>query len=326
MINRYFSISFIGMLLCCSLYVKAQSGMTINTDNIAELIKVSEETFSDEVMIVHKGNTICHWINEECNKPIYNTASMVKSWTGLVIGIMIDKGLISSENDLVCQYLPEWKDGCANSVTMKDLLTMSAGINRRSGAEGILAEEDMNQFVLDLALDTFPNIRFNYSNESVQILGLVIESVSGQTAYEYFDKVLFKPLDMDSTHLGTDAVGNYIVYGGALTTVDDAMQIGLLMLNNGRYNGKQVVSSGWIEKSITPSKYASYYGYLWWIDNNSKFKNYAATGDFGQMTIVFPELELVYIRRQSCNKDISGNMTWMGPKFLELIISIIEIQ
>jgi len=61
---------------------------------------------------------------------------MMKSWTGLVMGILIEQGSISSEDDLVCNYIPEWKDGCKHEVTIKNLLTMSAGLNKRRGAQG----------------------------------------------------------------------------------------------------------------------------------------------------------------------------------------------
>lgn len=296
----------------------------IDSTNLAKLIEFSKNTYTDEILLIHKNQVVCHWINENCDSTTFNTASMVKSWTGLVIGILVDKGLILSEEDLVCNYLPEWKDGCENKVTIKNLLTMSAGLNRRSGAFGILAEENMNQYAQNVELDTLPNIRFNYSNESVQLLGLAIEKITGMSANDYFSQVLFEPLGMDSTRLGKDPIGNDIVFGGAITTIENASKIGLLMINKGRHNNDQIVSESWIRKSTSPSEKASYYGYLWWLDNNSENRNFAATGDFGQMTIVFPDLELLYLRRQSCNKDISGNMKWMGPKFLELLASIIK--
>lgn len=296
----------------------------IDSTNLAKLIEFSKNTYTDEILLIHKNQVVCHWINENCDSTTFNTASMVKSWTGLVIGILVDKGLILSEEDLVCNYLPEWKDGCENKVTIKNLLTMSAGLNRRSGAFGILAEENMNQYAQNVELDTLPNIRFNYSNESVQLLGLAIEKITGMSANDYFSQVLFEPLGMDSTRLGKDPIGNDIVFGGAITTIENASKIGLLMINKGRHNNDQIVSESWIRKSTSPSEKASYYSYLWWLDNNSENRNFAATGDFGQMTIVFPDLELLYLRRQSCNKDISGNMKWMGPKFLELLASIIK--
>jgi hypothetical protein len=52
-------------------------------------------------------------------------------------------------------------------------------------------------------------------------------------------------------------------------------------------------------------------------------KIFAAAGDFGQMTIIFPGLDLIYLRQPSCNKDISGNMTRMGPQFLEMIADVV---
>jgi CubicO group peptidase (beta-lactamase class C family) len=301
----------------------AQQGAEIDSTNLAKLIEFSNNTYTDEIMVICKNQVVCHWEREDCDSVYFNTASMIKSWTGLVIGILLDKGLISSEEDLVCKYIPQWKDGCEYKITIKNLLTMSAGLNRKSGAQGILAVEDMHQYALNVKLDTLPNIRFNYSNESVQLLGLVIEKVAGKSANDYFHEVLFEPLEMDSSRLGKDPKGNDVVFGGAITTVDDAAKIGLLMANEGKYDGKQIISEAWINKSLAPSKTASFYGYLWWLDNNSENKNFAATGDFGQMTIVFPDLDLIYLRKQSCNKELSGNMKWMGPDFLTLISSIV---
>ena len=304
--------------------IVAQQLSEIDSLNVAKLIEFSEATYTDEIMVLHKNEVICHWKSGKCDSIFYNSASMVKSWTGLVIGIMVDKGMISSEDDPVCRYIPEWEDGCKHQVSIKDLLTMSAGINKRRGAEGILAVEDMHQYANNIELDTFPDIRFSYSNESVQLLVNLIEVVSGKPANEYFREVLFDPLGMDSSSLAKDPSGNDVVFGGARTTIEDASKIGLLMSNNGKYDGQQIVSENWIKKSVTPGEHASYYGYLWWIDNNSENKNFAATGDFGQLTIIFPDLDLIFLRQQSCNKDISGNMTWMGPAFLELIASVVK--
>ena len=302
----------------------AQQETEIDRSNLTKLIEFSESTFTDEIMVVHKNKVVCHWKNMNCDSLYLNTASMVKSWTGLVIGIMIDKKLISSEDDLVCQYIPEWKDGCSHKITIRHLLTMSSGLNTRRGAQGILAVDDMNDYALNIELDTLPDIRFNYSNESVQLLGVIIEKLTGKSANQYFHEILFDPLGMDSTSLAKDPIGNDMVYGGALTTLDDAANVGMLLINRGKYGNKQIVSESWIEKTITPSEKASFYGYLWWLDYNSEYKSFAAMGDGGQLTIVFPELDLVFLRQQSCNLEISGNMKWMGPDFLKLITSVVK--
>ncbi len=308
----------------------------INKDNLNSLVQYCDSTKADEIVISHHGKIITHWKRSdfnsiqgrdniiECQTPYMGTASMVKSWTGLLIGVLVDKGLIHHVDDVVCKYIPDWEIACKNKITIKHLLTMTAGYKRLGGA-GVLSQSNMNQFVLALKPDTLPGIRFAYSNESVQALGILIEKVSGLKADEAFARYLFKPMGIDSTSFAKDASGNILVYGGCTTTASNAMKIGALMLNKGKVGDKQIVPEKWITESTTPGPLAPYYGYLWWIDKNAKYWNYAATGDLGQMTIVFPELNLVFVRRQSCDlSPASRNMSWMGGDFLNTIINLVE--
>ncbi|MFM9948916.1 MAG: serine hydrolase domain-containing protein [Saprospiraceae bacterium] len=308
----------------------------VNTDNLNKLLEFCDATKADEILISHKGSILTHWKRTdfsqiqggtslaECNTPFMGTASMVKSWTGLVIGILVDKGLIKNIDELVCNYIPEWEAGCSNKITIRHLLTMTAGMNRL-GASGVLSKADMNHYVRNMQPDTLPGIRFSYSNESVQLLGILIEKVTEKKADDAFEKYLFQPMRIDSTTLSKDSVGNVILYGGCTTTVHNAHKMGMLMLKKGVFDGQRIVSEQWINESTTPGSLVPYYGYLWWIDKNSKYWNYAATGDLGQMTIVFPELDLVFVRKQSCDlSPASRNMSWMGPKFLELITRVVN--
>lgn len=304
--------------------ISCQKDANVNQEKIQELINLSNNTYTDGILISHKGNVIKKWRNSKCETKLYNTASMVKSWTALVIGILIDDGYIKDEDELVCKYLPNWEDGCKYDVTIKNLLQMSSGLNRRPGASGILPMHDMYDYAINVKLDTTPNVRFGYSNSSVQLLGLVIEEVTGKNANEYFTEKLFNPLQMKETHLGKDDAGNYATFGGARTTLEDAVKIGELVLNKGLYKGTRIISEEWIDKCVQPSDNADYYGYLFWVDYQGEYVTYAAMGDFGQLTVIYPELDLVLIRQQSCNKDISGNMKWMGPSYLNLIGSIID--
>lgn len=164
--NNSIMKTYVFVLLCTFSLNKtiAQQTGEIDSKNLAKLIEFSKNTYTDEILLLDKNQVVCHWINENCDSTTFNTASMVKSWTGLVIGILVDKGLIASEEGLVCDYFPEWKDGCKNKVTIKNLLTMSGGLNRRSGALGILPQENMSLYAQNVKLDTLPNVRFNYSN------------------------------------------------------------------------------------------------------------------------------------------------------------------
>lgn len=314
-------------------YLFSQS---INHDNLNKLLAFCDSTKADEILIAHKEEIIKHWHRTDfrnlqtdttlarCNNPYMPTASMVKSWTGLLIGILIDKGFIDNVDDYVCKYLPEWQIGCQNNITIKHLLTMTGGFKRLGGG-GILSQSDMNKFAWTLKPDTLPGIRFSYSNESVQLLGILAERVTKLKGDEIFNKYIIEPLEMDSTSFSKDSLGNIAFFGGCTTTVRNAYKVGQLMLNKGKWKDKQIVSEHWVIASTTPSQLAPYYGYLWWIDRNSKYWNYAATGDLGRMTIVFPELDLVFVRNQSCDLSPSSiNMSWMGPQFLELIYKILQ--
>ena len=297
----------------------------IDRENLKKLMAFCDTaTDATEVLIFHKNKQITHWRNNACDSVYMTTSSMMKSWTGLLVGILIDKKIIDGLDAPVSKYIPEWKAGARNKITVKHLITMTAGIDRRRGAQGILAEEDMKKYLLNFEPDTLPDIRFGYSNESVQLLGMVIESATGLKADAAFHNFLFEPLGMDSTFLVSDASGNNIVFGGARTTISDASKIGQLMMQNGKFSGKQIVSEEWVKASITPGKHASFYGYLWWLDYVSPIRNYAATGDGGQLTIIYPDLDLLFLRQQSCFPNGGHQMPWMGPYFLNLIADIVK--
>lgn len=301
----------------------------IDQKTLHELLQFSDSTGANRVLVIYKSEIIGSFNSTSCDSIYMNTASMVKSWTGLAVGILIDKGLVNNENDKFCKYVPEWKSGCQNNITIKQLLTMSSGLQKiRPASESILAQSNMNKFALNQKITKDQGKKFSYSNESVQLLGILIEKVSHESAGAFFKHNLFIPLGMDSTSLWKDSSGNDIVYGGARTTIQDASKIGLLMLNKGVYMGKRIVSEKWIEKSTAPSEAASYYGYLWWLSplqRNTQMENYAAMGDFGQLTIVFPNKNLIYLRQQSCNdNDPSKNMRWMGLNFIKMIGNVIK--
>lgn len=301
----------------------------IDHQQLQKLLQFSDSTGANKAMVFHNSDVIGSFESEYCDSVYMSTASMIKSWTGLAVGILIDKGLIDSEDDKICRYVPEWKSGCENDVTIKHLLTMSSGLKKNKPAsKSILTQDDMNKFALSQKIIAKPGSTFSYSNAGVQLIGILIENVSNKSANTFFQQNIFTPLGMDSTRLWQDKAGNDIVYGGAQnTTIQDASKIGLLMLNNGRYEDKRVVSKEWIQKSTTPSKVSKNYGYLWWLDpsrKDSPMQNYAAMGDLGRMTIIFPEKDLVYLRQQSCKHKDIPNMSWMGDSFIQLIGSVID--
>lgn len=230
------------VILCFVLGQSPFSAQSINENQLQKLLLFCDSTKADEILLSHKGKIISHWQrtdfssispelrSNDCYTPYMYTASMVKSWVGLLIGILIDKKLINHVEDPVCYYLPGWQEGCKNRISIKHLLTMSAGLTRL-GPAGVLNKADMNEFVLNLKPQGPPGTKFSYSNESVQLLGLIIESVTKLKADAAFEKYLINPLKMDSTSFSKDSMGNVILFGGCKTTVFNAHKIGQLMLD-----------------------------------------------------------------------------------------------
>jgi hypothetical protein len=135
----------------------------------------AERSGADAVLVVYKGRIVSEWYSADYREPIM-TMSSVKSWTGLLVGMLIEDGKIKSVDDPVSDYLPEWKEGASEKVTVRHLLTMTAGLKRRFGTEPGpdlsvgFAGPDKNAFVLKLPLAYRPGERWEYSNEGVQLL------------------------------------------------------------------------------------------------------------------------------------------------------------
>ncbi len=303
-------------------FVKAQG---IDHQKLEELIHLNDSLYASEILVYYKGEQILYWRDSTCDETNMVASSMLKSWTGLAFGTLLDRGIIKSLDELACNWLPEWKEGCAKQVTLRHLITMTSGFNRRGGARGILAQDDHYQYLMNTKMDTLPDLRFGYSNESVQLLGMVLERASGMDANEYYRKYLFEPLEMQSTTLWKDQVGkSWITYGGTTTTIHDAAKIGLLLREKGKFNGWQIVSEKWINQSLQPTSHAPYYGYLWWIDNQSKNRNVAASGDPGNYMIWFPDLDLLFLRNQGCLTGMEYNSSrWMGTSFISKISDVV---
>lgn len=107
---------------------------SIDTRNLAKLYRFCDSTKADELLVSVNGKIVTHWKRSNfqnleidtstakpyCQSLYFNTASMIKSWTGLVVGMLIDKGFIKNVDDLVCTYLPDWEIGCFRNNTVRD--------------------------------------------------------------------------------------------------------------------------------------------------------------------------------------------------------------
>ncbi len=253
--------------------------------------------------------------------------SATKSVMSLLIGIALDKGQIGSIDDKVLDYFPDYKvkrgEKTIYDVTIKHLLTMRAPYKGKGDPWSKVCSSDNWTYA---SLDFLGGKKglteeFNYKTVCLHILSGILYKATNTKTVDYANKYLFEPLGIkpykifiarsaeehkqftiektpkenvwfcDTEDLGTPGYG-------LCMSAEDMAKIGLLCLNKGVYDGKRIVSSGWIEEMSRPRAIENQnwqgmeYGYLWWILDREK-KIYAALGNSGNVIYINPDKNIV---------------------------------
>jgi CubicO group peptidase (beta-lactamase class C family) len=256
--------------------------------------------------------------------------SVTKSATSACIGIAIDKGFIGSVHQSIFDYLPEHQhlntDG-KDKITIEHLLTMTSGLEWMewnapySSRDNPIIEiwfqeaeqnKDPFTFILEGSLVDEPGTSFRYYGGNQIVLGGVIENATKMNIDEFSGKYLFSPLGIDSFDWWSRFESGVIeAAGGLKITPRDMVKIGVTYLNNGVWNGKQIISEQWVKKSAnsyrdnkginvpgTDKKNVGY-SYSWWTtkfsDSGKETEMFYAAGWGGQHIMVFPDLNAVFV-------------------------------
>lgn len=194
--------------------------------------------------------------------------SIAKSLTSVLAGTFIDGGLDLDAS--ASRQIAEWRGGSAESVTVRDLLSMTSGRQWSEALDRqlIRASTDQTAYATGLGQDREPGERWVYDNAAVQTLESVLDGLtSSDDVVELAQQRLLGPLGMRDTTWGRDAAGNALTYSGMTSTCLDLARIGHLMLNAGRWRGEQVVPAGYVGQATTPSTALNAaYGLLWWTN------------------------------------------------------------
>jgi len=283
---------------------------------LKETLTASFIVVKDDRILVEK------YFNGYERNSIVTSFSVAKSFDSTLIGIAIDEGLIGSISDPVTRYLPELarRDSRFNRITIKDLLMMSSGIRYEEGAP---RHDDWLTYLYpdlrDLALnkteivDT-PGKRWLYNNYNPLLIGMIIERVTGKTVTQYLQEKIWSPLGMEysgSWSTNTDNHGLEKMESGINARAIDFAKFGRLILNDGRWQGRQIVASQWIEQATQPEEKSAayyendsfftsqrhYYKYFWWGAKRSGGKSdFYGVGNKGQYIYISPQSHLIIVR------------------------------
>ncbi|MES2164766.1 MAG: serine hydrolase [Pseudomonadota bacterium] len=249
---------------------------------------------------------------------LHDVRSIGKSVIGLLVGIEKQRGKIGALTTPVLDYYPEYQDlrtPLLNAVNLEHLLTMSGGWKWDEGAQPnnelrLFWKSDQLRYVLERPIVAPPGAVWNYNGGGTTILADIVSRVSGQPWTEVARKDLFEPLGILQWEWVTDLRGRPAPFAGLRLRPRDMAKLGRLMLNHGRWNGRQIVAEEWVDESLKPRLSVGFrspgnqpdelhYGYQWW-DGTAAWHGHrtawsAAFGNGGQRIFIVPELDLTVV-------------------------------
>ncbi len=242
---------------------------------------------------------------------LHTMQSVSKTVTSVIIGIAMTRGDFKAGLDTpVLKFFDIAKvknvDDRKWRLTIKDVLTMTTGLHwtenvpyddPRSDSSLMEATDDWVQYVIDKPMAEEPGKTFNYSSGATELLAYIFQKETGQDIDAYGEKYLFAPLGIKH-HWKRTYMGVVDTEGGLYLAGESLAKIGYLYLHDGRWDGKQIVSKDWVEKSVTPyvdARVIFKYGFKWWLyPLNDKFV-WMAQGFGGQRLMVFPDKDLIVV-------------------------------
>lgn len=248
-------------------------------------------------------------------KTLSGSFSAAKSIISLLIGIALDEGKIKSLDEPVGNYVPHFKNEGLDKVRIKDLLTMSSGTNYRESDLSYFSlnasayyGDDEGYLISQLKAKEPAGVNWNYRSADTQVLGFIVEKAFGQNISELVSERFMKPMGAESDALWLlDGNKNhekaFCCFNGV---AHDYARFGQLVLNNGQWNGKQIVSESYIKAATTPASYlkdpyengnpVDFYGYQYWIFNEQGHEVVAQNGLFGQYVYIIRDKNAIVVR------------------------------
>jgi CubicO group peptidase (beta-lactamase class C family) len=301
-------------------------------------------------LIVIKNGTIIDesYANGYARDSIVTSESVAKSFTSALVGIAISEGFIGGVNDKMVAYLPELRGKGLDDVTIRDLLTMSAGnryifetqqpplINSLGLSDHSRTTNypDLRQLMLDIQSGADPpGTAFSYNDAQPMLLGMILERATHRSVSQYLQEKLWQPLGMEypaSWSLDSAQSGFEKMAMGLNARAIDFAKFGQLYLDHGRWNGQQLIPAAWVSDSTAPDptdqrpwrralpwqQAGGYYKYLWWgLPQPDGSYAYVARGGYGpgqmQAIYVSPRDGVVIVRFAL----VDGSIDWLPDVF-----------
>ena len=334
---------------------------TIPQNYLDELKKYQTEAY-----VIIKNDSMCYeqYWDGYSDTSHTNSFSMAKTITSILCGIAIQEGKIKSVDERVSDFIPQFKEGMDSLLTIKDLLTMSSGMNWVENYINPLAypaeayySDDLMKITLGYKVTSTPGKEFIYQSGNSTLLGYIITKATNTTLSDYASEKLWQPLGAEQpAYWSVDHQGGMEkAYCCFNSNARDFARIGQLYLDGGKCrdqyrsvvdtmmdmdgNVKAVNHSYWTTKQLVPEEYVTastteklvpYYGYNWWIMCCEGHTIPYCRGILGQYIFIIPDLNMVVVRLGKKRapvemQTIDGKVYNIEPSTIPCIKAAIEM-
>ncbi|WP_373030069.1 serine hydrolase domain-containing protein [Sulfitobacter sp.] len=225
--------------------------------------------------------------------------SVAKSYLSALVGVLLDEGKIASLDDQVTQYAPDLMGTAYEGATIRNVLNMASGVT--FDEDYLDKNSDINRMGRVIALggkldeftaalkDSFarPGDQWQYVSIDTHVIGMVIRGATGRTIPDLLSEKIITPMGLEfEPYYLTDGSGEAFVLGGLNLTTRDFARMGQMFLQDGMYNGTQIIPAEWVAASTAPTAPtqadAIGYGYQWWVPKGATKGEFMARGVYGQ--------------------------------------------
>lgn len=238
------------------------------------------------------------------DRPV-NVKSVSKTLVASLAGAAIDRGVLEDVDQplgaLVPGLIPASADPRVREITVAQLLTMQAGLERTSGPNygRWVNSDNWVEFVLSRPLVTEPGAGMLYSTGSYHLLGAVLTRVAGKSLLALAREWLGAPLGIAFGAWTRDPQGYYLGGNNMVLSPLDLLRFGEMWRAGGTWGAEAVLSKHWVAASWTPRTFSPFsgdaYGYGWFLTMLGGQAAAYARGYGGQMLYVVPSRELTVV-------------------------------
>jgi CubicO group peptidase (beta-lactamase class C family) len=290
---------------------------------------VTASTYEDlrAVLVIVGGRPLVERYYDSSAEAASGVFSVTKSVMSILVGIALDEGELGGLDQTLSELLPDYAAMMTPEVagiTLRQVLTMTAGLPEDSPGSDPLPFETAEDWIAAIAsggLGQPPGAGFAYASAGSHLLSAILAEATGRSVLDYARDKLFDPLGIDSEPAAEplavvenvpvyeaasfawpiDPQGLHLGYTLLKISAPDMAKLGQLMLDDGRWDGDQIVSTQWVAESTRAQVPTGHgfggddYGYHWWVTTTDGHDAFAAVGFGGQLIEVVPDLDLVVV-------------------------------